>query len=456
MSSTSRFWLFCAVVLLLGGGAFGYWWWGRDTAENQPSRPVAIVASADTGGWIVPCGCAANQSGGMMRRGTFLRDVQKNADILFLDAGGAPGGTSAYQKVKFEAILRGEKVMGIAAHNLGGPEAALGAEYLREVRAKLAVPFVSANLRDSKGELVAEPILFVERGGKRFAITGLLSRKFAVEGIRIDEPRETFLNFVKPKLGKHDVLVILAYLPEEELRQLAKDLPEAQLVLGGPAAQSIPPHQEGPTLLAGVTNKGKFLLHLEPSDGKGKRWQGKVVELGPQFADDDQQKDNLKRYLDLLEAKDFHAQETGFDRDGVGHLPADSRVAGNDACVKCHQDDCKQWKDSKHGHAWETLETRGYHVDSYCQKCHTNGYGLPGGFVSRRESLPLRLQGVGCESCHGPSQAHVRDPKQHTGYFHAKDRCATCHDPENSPGFNYDTYWERIRHGKSPGRNGTK
>ena len=42
--------------------------------------------------------------------------------------------------------------MGLAAHNLGGPEAALGADYLRRVGAKLDVPFVSANLRDAARE----------------------------------------------------------------------------------------------------------------------------------------------------------------------------------------------------------------------------------------------------------------------------------------------------------------
>jgi hypothetical protein len=88
---------------------------------------------------------------------------------------------------------------------------------------------------------------------------------------------------------------------------------------------------------------------------------------------------------------------------------------------------------------------RGYHVDSYCQQCHTTGYGLPGGFESAGGSAALRS--VGCESCHGPSQAHVRNPKLHTP-FAARDQCQSCHDHENSPQFNYAAYWPRIEHGK--------
>src|SRR3990172_11014673 len=43
----------------------------RDIPEN-PS--LVLVVSGDTAGWIVPCGCASNQSGGLPRRGSFVAD----------------------------------------------------------------------------------------------------------------------------------------------------------------------------------------------------------------------------------------------------------------------------------------------------------------------------------------------------------------------------------------------
>jgi hypothetical protein len=85
------------------------------------------------------------------------------------------------------------------------------------------------------------------------------------------------------------------------------------------------------------------------------------------------------------------------------------------------------------------------HVDNYCMQCHTTGFGLPGGFVSRTSSP--QLVNVGCESCHGPSQAHVEKPKIRTP-FAAADQCIRCHDHENSPEFVYAAYWPRIRHGE--------
>ena len=101
---------------------------GRQFAGDQNmARRVALIVSGDTAGWIMPCGCTANQSGGLSRRGTFVRRARADHAVVLADAGGAPGGTSPYERLKFEAILAGERAMGIAAHNLGAPEAALGA-----------------------------------------------------------------------------------------------------------------------------------------------------------------------------------------------------------------------------------------------------------------------------------------------------------------------------------------
>src|SRR5258708_4651212 len=90
---------------------------------RDAGRGVVLLVSGDTAGWIVPCGCTSNQSGGLLRRGTYARKARGERGLILADVGGAPGGTSPYDRIKFEAILAGESAMGIAAHNLGGPEA---------------------------------------------------------------------------------------------------------------------------------------------------------------------------------------------------------------------------------------------------------------------------------------------------------------------------------------------
>jgi hypothetical protein len=332
--------------------------------------------------------------------------------------------------------------MGVNAHNLGGPEAALGAEYLRDVGTRLGVPFISANLRDERGGPIAEPLRVVEQGGRRVALAGVVSRRYAGPGLRVEDPREALLRALDAARGRYDSLVVLAYLPEDELRRLAAGLPEADAVVGGPTGQSIPPRPLGHGLLASATNKGKFLVRLEATPGPG-GWRGEVVEMGPDVGDDSVQQENVRQYLAELAGHDFTATESGL-APAPAAAPPGYRLAGNRACTACHEADCRAWEGSHHARAWETLKAHGYQVDPSCQQCHTNAYGLPGGFASMRQTP--EAVGVGCETCHGPSAAHIRDSSTKTP-FAARDQCARCHDHENSPKFEYAGYWERIRHG---------
>jgi hypothetical protein len=92
------------------------------------------------------------------------------------------------------------------------------------------------------------------------------------------------------------------------------------------------------------------------------------------------------------------------------------------------------------------LAEKGAQVDPYCQQCHATGYGLPGGFASV-SGTPERT-GVGCEDCHGPCEAHRATDTVRTPYFQrAAGQCIRCHDHENSPEFDYETYWPKIEHG---------
>jgi hypothetical protein len=346
--------------------------------------------------------------------------------------------------VKFEAILAGEKQMQIAAHNLGRGELALGADYLRVAAQRRGVALISANALDAaSGKAIVETHRLVESAGRKLAIVGVVSPQFAAAGIRVTEPRQAVLDAVASVKGQFQSLIVLAYLPDEELAALAAALPEADVVLGGPTGQAMAPRRIGPTLLAAATNKGKFLVQLR-CDPAG-TWAGSIAEMNPKFADNADQLANLHAYLTELGHRNFTAQESGLAPQLPPNAPAAYRVSGSASCVSCHKNDHDTWTHSKHSHAWQSLEEKKFHVDPYCMQCHTTGFGLPGGFASRAQTPSL--VSVGCESCHGPSEAHVAKPTVRTT-FAAADQCLRCHDHENSPTFAYDAYWPRITHGK--------
>lgn len=413
-------------------------------------RPLVLVVSGDTSGWIVPCGCASNQYGGLLRRGSFVKQVASEANVILADAGGAAHAASPYDQFKFEAILRGEQAMGIAAHNIGASEAAFGPEYLREIGSRpAAVQMVSANVRGADGELVASPWCLVETAGRRVALVGLLDPRYAAGRIRVDPPREALLAALRQIAGQYDCVVVLAYLPADALRDLAAMVPEVDVIVGGPTRQPIAPERVGPVLVASATNQGKFLVGIDvPRLRARAEWTGSIVAMSEQFADDAEQAANLLEYYDELARRDFTPDQTRLAERLPAGLPEDYRIAGTAECRKCHGEEGETWARSKHAHAWDSLRSKRAEVDPDCQRCHATGYGQPGGFASVRRTAD-RSQ-VGCESCHGPSLRHARKPVERTPFFaRAKDRCVGCHDRENSPDFKYDEYWAKIRHVES-------
>src|SRR5438309_413992 len=82
--------------------------WATPVPAPMVVPAVTVIASGDTQGWLVPCGCTSNQSGGLLRRATYVDRVRQQCSVLLVDVGGAAGGTSPYDVLRFEAILRGE------------------------------------------------------------------------------------------------------------------------------------------------------------------------------------------------------------------------------------------------------------------------------------------------------------------------------------------------------------
>ncbi|MEN6451701.1 MAG: multiheme c-type cytochrome [Thermoguttaceae bacterium] len=415
-------------------------------------RPLAVVVSGDVAGWIAPCGCASNQSGGLSRRATYLAQLRRAASVIAADVGGAVHGSSTYDRLKLEAILAGESKMDTAAHNIGAAEARFGPNQLRRWAAGGA-PLVSANVRDRAGQSVAAPLRIVTAEGRRVALVGVLAERYATADLDVTPPRQAVLDALAAAASQYDAAIVLAYMPEDDLRQLAGNLPEVDVVAGGPTGQPLTPQRVGSTLLASATNQGKFVVRLDgPDHAATDRWAASVIELNEQFSDDPSQTANLDHFRTALRQADLRPEQTAFVEPSASTAPAGYAVAGNAACRKCHEDEHRQWRQSKHAAAWASLKRTGAQVDPECQRCHTTGYGLSGGFASLADNGPRKDRAdVGCESCHGPSQGHVANPTTHTPHYaRAKDFCIGCHDRENSPKFDLPTYWKRTEHGKKP------
>jgi hypothetical protein len=110
----------------------------------------------------------------------------------------------------------------------------------------------------------------------------------------------------------------------------------------------------------------------------------------------------------------------------LGAIPAaeaaDHEYVGSNNCRKCHIREYRSWAETTMAKSFEVLKpgeraaektaagldpAKDYTTDVECVRCHSTGYGKPGGFVDIK-STP-NLAGIGCESCHGPGGTYLKD-----------------------------------------------
>ena len=420
----------CSLVVCLVGCGNG----DHGPDEAIVKSAFAIFATCDTQGWIEPCGCASGQSGGLSRRASLIEQLAGQDDRLLVSVGGAAMGNQPYDVAKFNAIVAGEEQMGYQVHNIGVSEIGLPLPETDKLT------FISTNL--SQRDARVRPSVLITMGGWRILVLGVVSPSLVLKETEVETPDRAILNAIDEQKEPHDCVVVLAYMNQNELRELAASVPEVDVIIGGKTGQSIAPTQSGRTLLTAVSNKGKFVARVH-SGQTGLNWKADLHEVTSEYEEDAVQQANLKAFRQRLADFDFSASQTSFvsapSRD-------DNQFVGSDACQSCHEEDTEIWKGTTHAHAWKTLEDVGAHVDSSCQRCHTVGFGGAGGFVNRQSSMN-RID-VGCESCHGPSSKHVADENVKTPWL-AADSCLACHDHENSPHFEYDSYWQQVEHGNT-------
>ena len=122
----------------------------------------------------------------------------------------------------------------------------------------------------------------------------------------------------------------------------------------------------------------------------------------------------------------------------------------------------RQWC---HSRQEETIANRQY--DAECVVCHVTGFGYKSGFADEKSGKELKLDNVGCESCHGPGLAHVNDknnvkiqkemnpwkdsPRGREAAIGAM--CMKCHDDENDVNWKFKDRWSAIDH-PSPKKGG--
>jgi hypothetical protein len=145
-----------------------------------------------------------------------------------------------------------------------------------------------------------------------------------------------------------------------------------------------------------------------------------------------------------------------FPRHDRVNATAGAIYVGAETCKQCHPNTYMKWSTTKHAQAFTALlhDSKPNTIyDAECVSCHTTGFEYTSGY--RSEAATPHLKGNQCENCHGPASKHVSDPNNReyrgplrlTAQQADKNRlCLHCHDEDNSPKFEFTTYWSQIVH----------
>lgn len=440
-----------------------------------PKPRFALVITGEQNGYMEPCGCAGleNQKGGLMRRATMLGDLkEKGWPLVPVDLGGLVERFGQQAEIKFQTSVEALRTMHYAAAGWGPDDLRLGAGTLLAATSESdgsPSRFVSANVGLFELDLNSpDRFKIVKVADRRIGITSVLGAQFTKnvnnEDIKLADPIEALEKVVPRLVEQSDVRVLLAYAPPKETAELAKRFPQFQVVVtaGGADEPPLEPRRAAESLLIELGHKGMYTVTLGFYDDSQEPIRYQRVPIDARFADSPAIKQLFVAYQDQL-------KELGWSGLGLRPIvypgtdgPNDPRgkFVGSAVCGECHRKAMAIWTKTPHAHATETLTKLSppRQFDPECISCHATGW-QPQEFVPYENGFTSvqatpQLTGNGCENCHGPGAAHVAAEKGPELSQRAVLRkamleesdCRKCHDLDNSPEFDYSTYWPQVEH----------
>lgn len=466
--------------------------------QDWPTPKAVLVFTGELDGYIEPCGCTGkeNQKGGLSRRRNFFSALAASGwPVVPLDLGDQVNRFGRQTEIKFGSIVDGLKAMQYAAVGFGPKDLRLPAEEV--VAAVSAVgetptPFVCANVGLIGFDSGITPLhRVVERGGVRIGITAVLGDAELAD-IRNDliatKPAAESLVEPAAALAKAgcDHQILLAFASPEETKKLAARYPQFDFVVTAGGAEEPPAQPEklpSPKVsgaapvdrhLLELGHKGMFAVVVGLFDDPSQPIRFQRVPLDARWGE-------AEDMIRLLASYQSQLETLGLTGLGLtpGRHPTGRRFAGSAACAECHKSSFEVWTNSGHASALTTLETQTPRRDGdpECLSCHVVGWApqkfqpYEGGFMG--VSITPQLAQQGCENCHGPAAAHasaergqVRVPAADKERLRAElhlaldtpqakqqvvNNCLECHDLDNSPQFDFDTYWPQVEHSEEPG-----
>ena len=463
-----------------------------DIFQGWTPPQFALLISGRQEGYLEPCGCAGldRMKGGLSRRYSLCQQLRSDGwpkgsrlpwPLVAVDVGGQIKGHDQQAVFKFQATAEALAKMGYDAVGLGVGELQLPAGDVLVAALDFAAAgqgrFVSANVGvlDEPGKIAELPSKrIVLAGGRKIGITAVLGKGWQSQinnsGLQVSDPVAALPAVLADlKAERCDLLVLLSHASQQDSKALARQFRDFDVVVAAEGPPEPPNDKQyvpgTKTLLVTTGEKGMNVIVLGFYNDPQNPVRYQRVPLDSRFDTAPEITLVMRNYQaklqNLMQGAPQKARPTHPRAELLG------KFVGSQKCKECHEGSYKMWLKTPHAQAWETLKSKTNPprtFDPECISCHTVGWNTTqffpyeSGFQSEKETP--QLINVGCESCHGPGEKHclaekgkdvvlqkqLEDAVTVTKEEAEKRQCFTCHDGDNSPDFDFKTYWPRIVH----------
>jgi len=516
--------LFVVCLLLFGGGyVLVRWGLGYGRAAVDPPQPsqtpklfigwtkpdFALVITGQLYGYLQPCGCSDPQYGGLARRYEFINELtQKGWRVVPLDVGDLfPKNSdtpSAQNLLKYETAMRALHALGYHAIGIGKQEltapltTALGAYSLNKESPRP----VAANLTGTEADGIynamnVRPYEIIHPDGlPKIGVVGMIG-KTVQDAVKTDPnlkfDRNGAIAALKELAKQNTDFNVVLFQSDEKFAPGAA--PEVETCTDFCQKQNLAPlhvvlhtyHDPEPpglpkvlngTQLISVGHKGKYVgvLGVWQKKGGGFDYKYEMVLIGPEYGPKpgNPVAKLMEEYSQRVMKQNFVDRYLRVAHANSVALKGGATYVGSDRCTRCHKEAHKVWAASKHADAFQTLvkdkNPTLRQFDGECLQCHTTGFKYDGGYNDPRANNKEKLLDVGCESCHGPASAHVKNTddmearkllnpwaKHFNSGLPEKTRlqkidnfCQNCHDIENDVHWQFAKRWPQVIHMNPP------
>lgn len=216
--------------------------------------------------------------GGLSRKYTAVNTLRSGGvDPIILDAGDLlfPANKinkSNYKSEIFRAstILNGFEKIGCDVVNVGQYEFASGYKQLRDLISSTSIPFISANLIDSKTKkLIFKPYKLIKRGGITFGVIGVTDLvPDSINGVTIDDYEIAGSSYLKAMRDKVDVTILLVNSARSTYKDLPRTFSDADIIFTSGSTFLTRPmmnqREEGPYVFS-CGREGRYLNQVDVS-----------------------------------------------------------------------------------------------------------------------------------------------------------------------------------------------